>query len=103
MLSYYDTDKWYKQVSEIAAEGARNHGLLNIAPIDFFQTTFVAPKSELEQQKIGTFLTHIDSLIQGKTKKLESFKAVKKSHLQKYFPKSGDKVPEMRFAGFKGE
>lgn len=36
LLSYYDTDKWYKQVSEIAAEGARNHGLLNIAPNDFF-------------------------------------------------------------------
>ncbi|MBR4245643.1 MAG: restriction endonuclease subunit S, partial [Treponema sp.] len=75
LLSYYDTNKWYKQVSEIAAEGARNHGLLNIAPIDFFQTTFVAPKSELEQQKIGAFLSHVDSLIQAKTKKLESLKA----------------------------
>ena len=103
LLSYYDTNKWYKQVSEIAAEGARNHGLLNIAPIDFFQTTFVAPKSELEQQKIGAFLSHVDSLIQAKTKKLESLKAVKKSLLQKCFPKAGEKVPEMRFAGFSGD
>ena len=103
LLSYYDTDKWYKQVSEIAAEGARNHGLLNIAPNDFFQTTFYAPKSENEQQKIGTMLSKIDSLIQAKTKKLESFKAVKKSLLQKCFPKAGEKVPEMRFAGFSGE
>ena len=97
LLSYYDTDKWYKQVSEIAAEGARNHGLLNIAPNDFFQTTFAAPMSEIEQQKIGALLSHVDSLIQAKTKKLESFKAVKKSLLQKCFPKAGEKVPEMRF------
>lgn len=103
LLSYYDTDKWYKQVSEIAAEGARNHGLLNIAPIDFFQTTFVAPKSELEQQKIGSLLSNLDSLIQAKTKKLESLKAVKKSLLQKCFPKTGEKVPEIRFAGFSGD
>lgn len=103
LLSYYDTDKWYKQVSEIAAEGARNHGLLNIAPNDFFQTTFAAPMSEIEQQKIGAFLSHVDSLIQAKTKKLESFKAVKKALLQKSFPKAGEKVPEMRFAGFSGE
>ena len=103
LLSYYDTDKWYKQVSEIAAEGARNHGLLNIAPNDFFQTTFAAPISEIEQQKIGTFLSHVDSLIQAKTKKLESLKAVKKSLLQKCFPKAGEKVPEMRFAGFSGD
>lgn len=100
LLSYYDTDKWYKQVSEIAAEGARNHGLLNIAPNDFFQTTFAAPMSELEQQKIGTFLSHVDSLIQAKTKKLESLKAVKKSLLQKCFPKDGEKAPQMRFKGF---
>lgn len=103
LLSYYDTDKWYKQVSEIAAEGARNHGLLNIAPNDFFQTTFVAPMSEIEQQKIGAFLSHVDSLIQAKTKKLESLKAVKKSLLQKSFPKVGQKVPEIRFAGFSGD
>lgn len=103
LLSYYDTDKWYKQVSEIAAEGARNHGLLNIAPNDFFQTTFAAPMSEIEQQKIGTFLSHVDSLIQAKTKKLESLKAVKKSLLQKCFPKAGEKVPEMRFAEFSGD
>lgn len=56
-----------------------------------------------EQQKIGTFLSHVDSLIQAKTKKLESLKAVKKSLLQKCFPKAGEKVPEMRFTGFSGD
>lgn len=50
-----------------------------------------------EQQKIGFFLSQIDTLIQTKTQKLESLKSVKKSLLQKCFPKAGEKVPEMRF------
>lgn len=103
LVSYYDTTNWHKQVSEIAAEGARNHGLLNIAPNDFFQTTLYAPRSENEQQKIGTMLLKIDSLIQAKTQKLESLKSVKKSLLQKCFPKDGEKVPQMRFEGFSGD
>ncbi|MGN0740509.1 MAG: restriction endonuclease subunit S [Treponema sp.] len=103
LVFYYDADKWYKQISEIAAEGARNHGLLNISPVDFFQTTLNAPRSNAEQQKIGTFLSKIDSLIQLKTKKLESIKNVKKSLLQKCFPKDGEKVPQMRFKGFIGD
>lgn len=56
-----------------------------------------------EQQKIGTLLSQIDSFIQAKTQKLESLKSVKKSLLQKCFPKDGAKVPEMRFDGFSGE
>jgi type I restriction enzyme S subunit len=69
---------------------------------DFLEQNFLVP-TIAEQQKIGAFLSHVDSLIQAKTKKLESLKAVKKSLLQKCFPKAGEKVPEMRFAGFKGE
>lgn len=34
---YYDTTYWYKEVSKHAAEGARNHGLLNIAATDFLK------------------------------------------------------------------
>lgn len=56
-----------------------------------------------EQQKIGFFLSQIDTLIQTKTQKLESLKSVKKSLLQKCFPKAGEKVPEMRFAEFSGD
>ena len=38
LVSYYDTDCWHKGVQAIAAEGARNHGLLNITPADYFET-----------------------------------------------------------------
>ena len=69
----------------------------------FFLKEHVLVPSCSEQKKIGTFISHVDSLIQAKTKKLESLKAVKKSLLQKCFPKEGEKVPEMRFAGFSGD
>ena len=35
LACYYESGKWYKEVSMCAAEGARNHGLLNISPNDF--------------------------------------------------------------------
>lgn len=69
----------------------------------FFLKEHVLVPSCSEQKKIGTFISHVDSLIQAKTKKLESLKAVKKSLLQKCFPKADEKVPEMRFAGFSGD
>lgn len=77
--------------------------LKTLKPENFLQMrSFISPYLQ-EQQKIGAFLSHVDSLIQAKTKKLESLKAVKKSLLQKCFPKAGEKVPEMRFAGFSGD
>lgn len=77
--------------------------LKTLKPENFLQMrSFISPYLQ-EQQKIGAFLSHVDSLIQAKTKKLESLKAVKKSLLQKCFPKAGEKVPKMRFAGFSGE
>lgn len=69
----------------------------------FFLKEHVLVPSCSEQKKIGTFISHVDSLIQAKTKKLESLKAVKKSLLQKCFPRADKKVPEIRFAGFSGD
>lgn len=63
LVSYYDTTKWYKEVAKNAAEGARNHGLLNIAPSDFFSTVLEIPASIEEQDKIGDFLKKMDNLI----------------------------------------
>ena len=63
LVTYYETDRWYKAVQMIAAEGARNHGLLNIAPDDFFDTVLTLPSSRGEQKLIGTLFAHIDNLI----------------------------------------
>jgi len=63
LVSYYTTDLWHRGVQSIAAEGARNHGLLNIAPKDFFETTLMIPQKFEEQKKIGTFFSKLDNLI----------------------------------------
>lgn len=63
LVTYYDTDLWHKGVQAIAAEGARNHGLLNIAPADFFETTVSVPKDIEEQRKIGAYIMQLDHLI----------------------------------------
>ena len=60
---FFDTDRWHKGVSERAAEGARNHGLLNISAEDFFDIDLFVPQTETEQAKIGSFFQRLDHLI----------------------------------------
>ena len=63
LVSYYSTNLWHKGIHEIAAEGARNHGLLNIAPADFFQTRLMIPQDIEEQKKIGKYFIELEALI----------------------------------------
>ena len=63
LVSYYSTNLWHKGIHEIAAEGARNHGLLNIAPADFFETELTIPQDIEEQKKIGDYFTNLDHFI----------------------------------------
>ena len=53
-----------------------------------------------EQQKIGSFFKQLDDTIALHQRKLDLLKEQKKGYLQKMFPKNGEKVPELRFAGF---
>ena len=63
LVTYYDTDNWHKGISEVAAEGARNHGLLNISAEDFLNTTHMKPVDTTEQQRIGDLFKKLDHLI----------------------------------------
>lgn len=85
LVTYYDTDLWHKGVQAIAAEGARNHGLLNIAPADFFETTVSMPQDIEEQRKIGAYFKNLDCLITLHQRKLDEMKEFKKGCLQKMF------------------
>ena len=100
LVSYYETDGWHKEVAIRAAEGARNHGLLNITAVDFFDTGLMIPPNNDEQQEIGGFFIELDHTITLHQRKLDLLKEQKKGFLQKMFPKNGAKVPELRFAGF---
>lgn len=61
---YFDTLKWYGDVSAICAEGARNHGLLNVDTKGFFDEVSIdIPVSLEEQRKISAYLNNLDNLI----------------------------------------
>ena len=85
LVTYYDTDLWHKEVQAIAAEGARNHGLLNIAPADFFETTVSMPQDIEEQRKIGAYFKNLDCLITLHQRKLDDLKMLKQALLQQMF------------------
>ena len=63
MTTLFETDTWHNGVREHAAEGARNHGLLNISADDFFDVSVTVPKQEKEQEAIGVYFKHLDHLI----------------------------------------
>ena len=100
IVTYYNTDLWHKGIQAIAAEGARNHGLLNVAPADFFETNLTMPKDYAEQQQIGSFFQQLDHLITLHQRKYDKLQVLKKAMLEKMFPKNGSSVPEIRFKGF---
>lgn len=100
LVTYYETNRWHGAVQMIAAEGARNHGLLNIAPDDFFETVLTLPCSTEEQKQIGCFFTQLNSLITLHQRKHDKLCTVKRSMLDKMFPKPGETEPEIRFKGF---
>ena len=56
-----------------------------------------------EQEKIGSYLHSLDNLITLHQRKLEKLQNMKKSCLQKMFPKDGATVPEIRFSEFQGD
>ena len=76
MVHYFDSSHWHKQVSEIAVEGARNHGLLNVSVEDFFNTYHYIPKTTIEQKKIATFLSLIDERITTQIGAIEKLKSL---------------------------
>ena len=85
LAHYYESDKWHREVSMCAAEGARNHGLLNIAPADFFNTRLVIPKELEEQRAIGTYFINLDNLINSHQEKISQLETLKQKLLQDMF------------------
>ena len=68
--------------------------------IEGMKTIRIPWASYPEQKSIGDFLTHLDTLITLHQRKYEKLVNIKKSMLDKMFPKNGASVPEIRFKGF---
>lgn len=75
---YFDSTKWYKEIYKRATEGARNHGLLNISPQDFFELNLSIPNNRIEQERISKILKLLSLLITLQQRKLENYLLIKK-------------------------
>ena len=75
---YFDSLKWYREIYMIAAEGARNHGLLNVPTDDFFNTQHILPANIKEQQKIAAFMLLIEKRIEKQRQLVELLKSYKR-------------------------
>ena len=64
------------------------------------KTEFFIPSNIDEQAAIGTYFEQLDNLITLHQRKYDKLTNVKKSMLEKMFPKNGSNVPEIRFKGF---
>ena len=80
---YFEAGMLNREIKMIAQEGARNHGLLNMATEDFFNMLLFYPKDLKEQQKIAEILNKSDKEIQILNSRLEKLKEQKKGLMQK--------------------
>ena len=100
---YFDSLKWYKEIYMISAEGARNHGLLNVPTDEFFATKHYLPENTAEQRKVADFLIALDRRIDAQQSLVDNLKKYKRglsSSLFDEISKSG--CPTVSFAdGFR--
>ena len=76
--AYFDSLKWYREIYMISAEGARNHGLLNVPTEEFFDTKHYLPENTDEQRKIADFLIALDRRIETQQSLVDNLKKYKR-------------------------
>ena len=95
---YFKTSRWHDFMFLEGNSGARSDRF-SISDATFFEMPIWCPKI-LEQRAIAKQLETTDSLITLHQRKYDKLCTVKKSMLDKMFPKPGETEPEIRFAGF---
>ena len=83
--SYFDSLKWYREIYMISAEGARNHGLLNVPTEEFFDTKHYLPENSGEQRKIADFLAALDRRIEAQQSLVDNLKKYKRGVMRAIF------------------
>ena len=88
--AYFDSLKWYREIYMISAEGARNHGLLNVPTDEFFDTKHYIPQDIAEQRKIANFMIALERRIVAQQSLVDNLKKYKRGLLRKVFAKLSD-------------
>ena len=83
--AYFDSLKWYKEIYMISAEGARNHGLLNVPTDEFFATKHYLPENTAEQRKIADFLIALERRIDAQQSLVDNLKKYKRGVMRAIF------------------
>ena len=76
--AYFDSLKWYREIYMISAEGARNHGLLNVPTDEFFDTKHYIPMDLAEQRKIADFMIALEHRIEAQQSLVDNLKKHKR-------------------------
>ena len=96
-LGYYlNSDAYHHQLLPLM-QGIK---VLSLSRTNVQKTMVCYPKSKAEQQLIADCFRNLDNLITLHQRKYDKLTNVKKSMLEKMFPKNGSNVPEIRFKGF---
>lgn len=95
---YFKTSRWHDFMFLEGNSGARSDRF-SISDATFFEMPIWCPKIP-EQRAIAKQLETMDSLITLHQRKYDKLCTVKKSMLDKMFPKPGETEPEIRFEGF---
>lgn len=101
-LEYFFKSKYWHSFMNFNGDSGARSGRFSIKDSVFFEMPIPIPHID-EQSKIGKYLTYLDNLITLHQRKLEKLQNMKKSCLQKMFPKDGATVPEIRFSEFQGD
>lgn len=83
---YFDSNLWHGEVREIAQEGGRSHGLLNVSVDDFFGISMTIPPLA-EQIEIATILSSVDDAIAATQRIIDQTEAVKRGLMQELLTK----------------
>ena len=89
----------YSKAHDDLAKRAQGKSVVHVHGNDIAEVEIPYP-SESEQKRISTVVLGLDSLITLHQRKYDKLVAFKKAMLEKMFPKEGETVPEIRFAGF---
>jgi len=92
--AYFDSLKWYREIYMISAEGARNHGLLNVPTEEFFDTKHYLPENTDEQRKIANFLIALERRIEVQQSLVDNLKKYKRGALKAIFNQQASFVSE---------
>ena len=82
---YFESSQWHRGVNEICAEGARNHGLLNVPTDGFFNTVHTLPSDPEEQLAIASYLSLFQARLDSAQAVLEKLLRIRSGLMQRLF------------------